>query len=334
MKAFCPYCEEETEQEIITEMQDFEIRGETIPVKVTYYHCINCNGDYELPQSPEEDPFNIAYRLYREQKGLLQPEEIKAYRSKLGLTQKEFSEILGIGIATLNRYENGALQSEAHDNIIRLCMIKNNLFKIIQEKPDILEKQTKDRLFSMLQLELNEENKIYKKEFITRLNNHPPDISTGNINFDFNKFTQVCKYFCFKNEIYKTKLLKLLFYADFKHFKNFNASITGLQYKHLPLGPVPDQYDTLLAALASWFNELEKNEKIAGDYIGEVFSTQNPPDMAAFTKSEIDTLSQIRVNLSNLSSKQLSDLSHKEKAYKETEHLDVIPYTFAEELSI
>jgi hypothetical protein len=40
------------------------------------------------------------------------------------------------------------------------------------------------------------------------------------------------------------------------------------------------------------------------------------------------------VHLSDLSSKNLSALSHKEKAYQETEHLDVIPYTFAEELSI
>lgn len=334
MKLFCPYCEKETKQELVKEIQDFEVRGENIPVEVTYYHCFNCGDNYELPQAPDEDPFNIAYRLYRDQKGLLQPEEIKAYRTKLGLTQKEFSQILGIGIATLNRYENGALQSDAHDNIIRLCIEPNNLLKIIQEKPEIVDKKAKGRLFSRLQSDLSESNKNFKKELIGNSYAYSPDEFNGNTIFNFDKFTQVCKYFCFRNEVYKTKLLKLLFYADFKHFKDFNISITGLPYKHLPLGPVPDQFDTLFVALASWFNELDKNEKIEGDYIGEVFTTQNPPDMAAFTKAEIDTLSYIRVNLSNLTSKQLSDLSHREKAYQETNPLDFIPYTFAEELSI
>ncbi len=40
----------------------------------------------------------------------------------LDYTQKEMSEILGIGIASLNRYENGALQTEAMDKTIRYYM--------------------------------------------------------------------------------------------------------------------------------------------------------------------------------------------------------------------
>ena len=42
-------------------------------------------------------------------KGMLQPEEIRAFREWRGLTQKEFSDLLGIGIATLNRYLKMAL---------------------------------------------------------------------------------------------------------------------------------------------------------------------------------------------------------------------------------
>jgi len=333
MKLFCPYCEEETEQELVREIQDFEIRSKTIPVEVTYYHCINCGNDYEFPQSLEEDPFNIAYRSYREKSRLLQPEEIRAFRTNLGLTQKEFSEILGIGIATLNRYENGALQSEAHDNIIRLYMDPDILIKILKAKPHLLSQQRKERMWSLLQAD-KEESKDYMNEFIKKFKNHPPDVSNGNKFFDFYKFTQVCKYFCFKNEIYKTKLLKLIFYADFKHYKDFNTSITGSQYAHLAFGPVPDQYDTLLVAVSSWLKEVEKKEQVSGDYVGEVFTTQSQPDMTAFTKSELDTLNYISVNLSHLNSKQLSNLVHKEKAYLETNHLDIIPYTYAEDLSL
>lgn len=53
---------------------------------------------------------------------MVQPEDIKKFRKELGLTQREWSEILGIGFATLNRDENGVLQSEGHDQIIRLSI--------------------------------------------------------------------------------------------------------------------------------------------------------------------------------------------------------------------
>jgi len=37
----------------------------------------------------------------------LSPEEIKELRQKLGLTQEEFGRLLGVGFATVNRWENG-----------------------------------------------------------------------------------------------------------------------------------------------------------------------------------------------------------------------------------
>ena len=64
---------------------------------------------------------------------MLNPEDIRSYRSRRGLTQKEFSDLLGIGIATLNRYENGALQSEAHDRIIKLAMEPQNFLNLFSK---------------------------------------------------------------------------------------------------------------------------------------------------------------------------------------------------------
>ena len=37
-----------------------------------------------------------------------------------------------------------------------------------------------------------------------------------------------------------------MFYADFLNYKETGASITGLEYSKLPLGPVPEQFDTQL----------------------------------------------------------------------------------------
>ena len=46
-------------------------------------------------------------------------EEIKATRLKYGLSQRSFAALLGIGSASITRYENGAPPSKANANLIR-----------------------------------------------------------------------------------------------------------------------------------------------------------------------------------------------------------------------
>jgi putative zinc finger/helix-turn-helix YgiT family protein len=59
----------------------------------------------------------------REALGLLSPEEIRAFRTKLQKTQGAMSEILGIGEKTYTRWESGSfIQSEAFDRYLRLLM--------------------------------------------------------------------------------------------------------------------------------------------------------------------------------------------------------------------
>ncbi len=47
------------------------------------------------------------------------PEEIKAIRNRYGLSQKSFALLLGIGPASMVRYEAGATPSKANANLIR-----------------------------------------------------------------------------------------------------------------------------------------------------------------------------------------------------------------------
>lgn len=52
---------------------------------------------------------------------LMTPERIKSIRERLEMTQKQFSDLTGIGEATLSRWERGRLlQCRAYDNFLRL----------------------------------------------------------------------------------------------------------------------------------------------------------------------------------------------------------------------
>src|SRR4030065_2336465 len=95
MNGFCPNCEKESPLLIVQKAEDFNVRGEIISVEVEFYQCQECGEEFEDSKSAV-DPYEIAYREYRACKGMLQPDDIRDFRIKRGLKQKELSEILRI----------------------------------------------------------------------------------------------------------------------------------------------------------------------------------------------------------------------------------------------
>ena len=67
------------------------------------------------------------YDIYKKQMNLLTSVEIKQIRKKYGMNQKEFALSIGVGEITIHRFENGAIQTESVDSIIRFS-----------EDPDIM----------------------------------------------------------------------------------------------------------------------------------------------------------------------------------------------------
>ena len=65
---------------------------------------------------------------------MVQPIQIRNLRKIYNLTQKELSDLLGFGDVTLSRYENGALQDETHDTLLRLALDPKNLISLIKER--------------------------------------------------------------------------------------------------------------------------------------------------------------------------------------------------------
>ncbi|MBN2258590.1 MAG: DUF4065 domain-containing protein [Anaerolineaceae bacterium] len=331
MYAFCPNCEKETQQEFIDRIDQISIRGENMPIHLEYYHCNECGNDFEIPRT-DYDPLDSVYRDYRSKKGMIQPEELIAFRKKLGLTQMELSKILSIGVATINRYENGALQSEAHDQSIRLCMQPSNLLRILEDKPELLSEFDRNRIIEFLQ-KGNQDNKGLLEEAIDEFGSYPPSLLSGYVRFNIDKFFQAMKFFCFNDEVPKTKLMKLLFYADFKHFKDNGVSICGVQYAHATHGPIPNQFETWLVAITDWEKLIYCQEKQFGDYMGEVY-TSGEATLSIFSTSEHAILAFVKNHFKTYSAKQIRDFSHQEKGYTTTNDGEIISYQYAQELQI
>lgn len=116
---FCPHCEDVTPFRLITKQETLPVMGEPVEYKAHVRHCSVCGGEY-APTELEEENFRTAYGIYRQRHNLLTPEQIRAIRDKYGLSQRNFSRLLGWGDITVHRYEAGALQDAAYNVMLVL----------------------------------------------------------------------------------------------------------------------------------------------------------------------------------------------------------------------
>ena len=89
------------------------VRGEAIEATEAFYHCPACGEKFT--SSYGHDALEEAYRKYRHRHHLVQPEEMRHWREHYGLTLTELSHLLEWEEATLNRFEQGALQETSED---------------------------------------------------------------------------------------------------------------------------------------------------------------------------------------------------------------------------
>jgi putative zinc finger/helix-turn-helix YgiT family protein len=331
IKDTCPNCLKTTELEFIKDMEEFSIRGEKIKVPVEYYRCLQCGEDFDDPKS-DYDPLDVAYKEYRRHHSMMQPEKIRELRRRYGLTQKDMSRLLGWGEVTLSRYENGALQDDTHDTILKLISEPLNLLNLVNQKGDFLSDDRKKKLISLLESEVSETHSfpyIYSELFGRYL----PDILSGFKKLNINKIFESIIFFC-QDGVVKTKLNKLLFYLDFKYFKEHSLSITGLRYVHLPYGPVPDNYEHYYATLLNDEKVIRIEEEFNGIDLMDLFYSNRGPDFSLFNDSEIKTLIEVKEIFNNFNATAIKDFSHKEKGYDETRDGQIISYNYASDLQI
>src|SRR5574344_1494012 len=85
-------------------------------------YLVNEIGDEIFDRQIEIDNDIKLYDLYKKQTNLLTSKDIKIIRNKYMLTQKDFSLIIGLGEISIHRFENGSIQIEGVDSIIRLSI--------------------------------------------------------------------------------------------------------------------------------------------------------------------------------------------------------------------
>jgi putative zinc finger/helix-turn-helix YgiT family protein len=332
MKAYCPNCEDDRNILVVDTIEDIEVRGERIPTRVHYLKCQICGSDFTDPTS-EYDPLPFAYREYRKRKGYLQPEDIVAFRKRWGLTQQELASLLGWGVASLSRYENGSLQSAGSDAQLHLAMQPGNLYRLIQDSGPALTQERRRTLTGLLRQDDGGPRISLPAYIETVLGSYCADNLSGFRSLDFGRLTQAIVFFASNLGVCATALNKLLWYADFLSFKRHGTSITGMRYQHHFFGPVPVGYDLVLAALVAE-GTLDVEERFVCRDLKPYYVPRLPFSDSVFTKAELEVLTTVRDRFGRWTATRLWKKSHLEQAYLKTQQLQLIPYDLASTLSI
>lgn len=311
--------------------ETFEVRNEQIEVESDFRFDV-VTGEKVSDNYLDNIAIQKAFEVYRKQHDIITKDEMVEIRNKYDLSQRAFATLTGIGVASIARYETGQIPTNANNELLKSIRddfrIVQNLF--VQNGSDLSEKN-QEKLKVKLNRIIKENETVEVVEFVERRAKYnSPSIYSGYKVFDFDKFKHLVLYFSEQiNYLSKTKLNKLLFYSDFKFFQEETVSITGLTYQHDYYGPVPKDFELLYAAL-------EESEDIDWRLFpsaqGEYIENKTTFNSDLFTKEEIETLHTVLKSFEKDNAHVVSEKSHEEQAYIETQMKEKIPYHYADTL--
>ena len=148
---------------------------------------------------------------------------------------------------------------------------------------------------------------------------------------DYEKFKEMICSFVKKFDVIgvtKTKLAKLLYLADFSWYYDHNASMSGLLFRKIQYGPVPDLYFSAIDEL------LEKGQIVIEQYPhmeGYGFKIQPSKVLknriiTRLSEEEQALLHDVFENWKNSSTAEIVAFTHSQKPYQSVEMNKLIPY--------
>lgn len=320
---------------VATEPRSMEFRKETFEIVFHSYKCVD-SGEQFTTTSLDELNINQVYNQYRQKYRIPFSLEIQRIREKYGLPASKMSLILGFGVNSYRHYEAGEMPSISNARLIQMIDDPVKFIEMV-ELCDFLDIKSKDKYIQKAQLLLDERK---RNAFIFELKgylsgNHLADVYTGYRNPDLNKFAEMVVFFSEAMSPFKTKMNKLLFYADFIMFKKSCFSISGMRYNALGMGPVPQNFQSIFEYLVNNKDVEIVYTQFPQGYMGEKFQlpAHRTFHSELFSEAELDVLKTVADVFKNTSTSEIIEQSHLEEAWRQHEKdKSAISYMLAFEL--
>ena len=300
---------------VVAEKDSAEFRGETFFYIHLAYKCEDTGEQFTTPALDEVNQ-NQVYNAYRERHAYPFPNEILMLRQYYGLSASMMSEIMGFGANQWRYYEADKVPSESNSRTISAIRNKSVFLEFLDSaRSSIGEKayhKIKGRIESL-------------PEYVRPSR---PTEKSGYTSFSQKKISEAIKYFCAQlGGIFVTKMNKLLFYTDFTKYKRDGFGMTGIEYRAIKHGPVPNGYGEIYSRATG----VEMEEYIyPNGTSGIILRAEEEPDLGIFSETEKEILNEVCVRFRDFSAGEISKQSHNEKGWIEnSQKKEIIPYSYA-----
>lgn len=229
-----------------------EVKGKKI--EFDEYYMVNPLNNEEVFNRDLELLNDIRlYDIYKRKDNLLTSVEIKEIRKKYEMNQKEFAKALGLGEITVHRFENGSIQTESVDSVMRLSENPDIMYLLLlKNKTNFEENEYLKFLKIASDLKKIKEHKVasfdideiknlqFETESVQSVTNGLISMYNSRVD-EISKRYEICETFSFAEYITPLKLQKLLYYiqglSSFIFDKPaFNSDIYAWSY-----GPVSEE---------------------------------------------------------------------------------------------
>ncbi len=300
------------------------------------YHFYEENGHEFTTTETDELNLQQLHNQYREKFNLPFPDEIKTIREQYQLSAGKMAEVLGFGINVYRQYEGGEVPNQSNARLIQLAKDPEEFRKLIllseafntKELSTILNRI--EELLKQKQALANNFDAVFENLIFG--NSLKPSTTNGYVTPNLNKTIQTLVYLIEQLEPWKTGLNKLLFYADFFHYRKYGFGITGLPYRAIQHGTVPTNYSYLLAYAIEQGLVQSIEQEFDSGYRGEQFlvTEDSKFDSTLFSENEMNTLHEVVEAFKGKKTKEIVTQNHEEAAWKDNraEHR-VIDYGYA-----
>jgi len=323
-----------TEKEMVVrkEWRDMIFRKETFKVCFHIWKCEDAGEESEDEHFAQLN-YDQVINQYREKYNIPYPDEIKSIRKKYDLSAIKMSHVLRLRDNTYRQYEAGEVPTQSNVRLIQMAADPRKFLGMIDLshtfEGSVLEKARRnvDRLIE----------KADKEETVVRhylFEGRRRSRFTGFSKLNFEKFVEMIIYFCTYRRPSKTKLNKLLFYADFTFFKEYGVSMSGSEYYAIDMGPVPDNFNSIFEHLTK-IDLLKVYSKTFTDGgVGEKYIPRREFNDKLFEEQDLKILQSIDDKFKNSSTQEMIDLSHEEIGWQQSSNdsHQPIDYLYAFEL--
>ena len=328
----CECCMTEHEVETVRVAEHAVFKKEAVDYEGTYFYC-SITGELYADETQMRDNDIALKDAFRKAQGLFTSEEIIALRAKYGITQSDLCVLLGWGGKTITRYESHQVQDRAHDTIMKkldqdpewfLCLLEGAKGELSQEAY---------QKFGKIAIGLFEDNRdLYlRKSIEARYARYLKNlIYHGNTALSLEKAVDMIKYLAASDrvtELYKSKLMKLMWYSDALAYQKRNRAITGLVYQVTPIGILPLGHDAIVNLPGVPSREIE---------VGEVstcyFKLHEKAASSFLTSEETAIIDMVIDKLGQMSGGELTQLRRREIAVCKAEPGEPVPFSHAASL--